>query len=469
MKYLKYFLPGILFLFGFCLFSINVKADTVEFNNQNGYTSGLSLQEIFNYKESKEYIEELQRLLFEKYESEYSDLYPYYSISIDFYRDSDYDTSIVPDSSSNKVRKISFSMVMSNQEFNIKYNQSVNNGYGQTFLEDGTLLGGDPVSGKYQQLTTTYDVKTTTYDLPKLVSYVVSPGSYSFNSNNYYSSFLVSSNFDIIFYTNHDSIVIHNFRDTGNDYILKSGDVLSTLFKGKDFNNNTVNLVEVDLNSYPYIALSLKDYSKTEEFSVTNYVKGQYCLSPIYDYGLKERKDVLTGTKIQRCSLVYTDFTPVRTSILKSDLENHAIYYLKAYNTNIENKVKIDTSVFNIHYITEEEKDNPILTINGKKYSVLPYDNLTDSSTKSEDENYSSGGSCAVGDFNCTSSMMGSNFKWSDIFTSPLDFIKGIWSSVTQVFIVIGYFISLLPVQLQYFLYISFMLAIILGLLKIIL
>ncbi len=463
MKKLKYLLLIIPFMF-----ISSVKAESIEFNNQNSYTSGLSLQEVFNYKESKEYIEELKRLLFEKYESEYSDLYPYYSISIDFYRDSDFDSSIAPDSSSNKVRKISFNMVISNQEFNIKYNQSVNNGYGQTFLEDGTLLGGDPVSGKYQQLTTTYDVKTTTYDLPNLGSYVASPGNYSFNSNNYYSSFLVSSNFDIIFYTNHDSIVIHNFRDTGNDYILKDGDVVPTLFKGKDFTDKS-NLVEVDLNSYPYIALSLKDYSKTEEFSVTNYVKGQYCLTPVYDYGLKERKDVLTGTKIQRCSLVYTDFTPVRTSILKSDLENHAIYYLKAYNTSIENKAKIDTSVFNIHYITEEEKDNPILTINGKKYSVLSYGNLTDSSTKSEDENYSPGASCSVGDFNCTASIIGSDFKWSDIFTGPLDFLKGIWSSVTQVFVVIGYFISLLPVQLQYFLYISFMLAIILGLIKIIL
>ena len=74
-------------------------------------------------------------------------------------------------------------------------------------------------------------------------------------------------------------------------------------------------LEELDFTN---IALSLKDYSKIEEFSVTNYVKGQYCLTPVYDYGLKERKDVLTGTKIQRCSLVYTDFTPVRTSILKS-------------------------------------------------------------------------------------------------------------------------------------------------------
>ena len=172
---------------------------------------------------------------------------------------------------------------------------------------------------------------------------------------------------------------------------------------------------------------------------------------------------------MQKCSIYYSDFTPVSTYILDSDLKNHSIYYLKAYDTSKENKVKIDSSVFNIHYITEEDKDNPILTINGKKYSTIPYDKLTDTATKSEDEGYVSGASCAVGDFNCTSSMMGSNFKWSDIFTSPLDFIKGIWSSVTQVFIVIGYFISLLPMQLQYFLYISFMLAIILGLLKIIL
>lgn len=464
MKNLKYLLLIIPFLF-----INNVKADTVEFNNLNGYTSGLSLQEVFNYKESKEYIEELQRLLFEKYESEYSELYPYYSVSIDFYRNSDFDTSIDPDSSSNKVKRIFLRMLMANQKFNIKYNQNEYNGYGQTFLEDGTQLSGFPVAGKFQDLITSYEVATTTYNLPSVSKDVVAPGNYSFQSKNFISSFFVSSNFDIIFHTDHDSIVIHNFRDTGNDYILKDGDVVPTLFKGKDFNNNTGNLIEVNLNSYPYIALSLKDYSKTEEFSVTNYVKGQYCLSPVYDYGLKERKDVLTGTKIQRCSLEYTEFTPVRTSILKSDLENHAIYYLKAYNTNIENKVKIDTSVFNIHYITEEEKDNPILTINGKKYSVLPYDDLTDSSTKSEDEGYASGGSCAVGDFNCTASMMDSDFKWSDIFTSPLEFIKGIWSSVTQIFIVIGYFISLLPAQLQYFFYICFMLAIILGLLKIIL
>ena len=456
MKYLRYLLPGILFLFSFCIFSINVKADTVEFNNLNQGTD-LSIQEIFDNEDNKEYIEELQRLLFEKYESEYSTVYPYYVITIGF------------NSNNSKMTSIYLDMQMFSQPVSVSYDKDVNNGYGRVYLEDGTQVSGYSLSGKYQELQTSYIASSTTYNLPTLLSNFENFGHYGFQSTFYLPSCFISSNFDIIFHTNHDSIVIHNFRDTGNDYILKDGAVVPTLFRGKDFNNNTGNLIEVNLNSYPYIALSLKDYSKTEEFSIINYVKGQYCLTPVYDYGLKERKDVLTGTKIQRCSLEYTEFTPVRTSILKSDLENHAIYYLKAYNTSIENKVKIDTSIFNIHYITEEERDNPILSINGKKYSVLPYDDLTDTSTKSEDEDYSSGGSCAVGDFNCTASMMGSDFKWSDIFTSPLEFIKGIWSSVTQIFIVIGYFISLLPVQLQYFLYISFMLAIILGLIKIIL
>ncbi len=172
---------------------------------------------------------------------------------------------------------------------------------------------------------------------------------------------------------------------------------------------------------------------------------------------------------MQGCSLVYENFTPVRTYILKSDLENHAIYYLKAYDTSIENKVRIDTSIFNIHYITEEDKDNPILNINGKNYTTIPYDDLTDTSTKSEEEGYVSGASCAVGDFNCTANFSGSNFSWSDIFNSPLNFLKEVWSSIVQVFVLISYFISILPLPLQSFLYLSFSLAIILGLIKILL
>lgn len=445
MKYLKYLLLMIPFMF-----ISSVKAESIELNNSNSYTSNMSVQELFTNKDYKEYLEELERLLFEKYESDYSENFPYYVITFSFNK---YSNHFI----------IYLNMVMSNQKFTFNYKKG--NSYGYNLAEDGTELSGLKIDGVWQQMGVSYDSSSTTYNSSVLNDSVSPPAYYAFNiyvnttgKNDliFNSCFLLSSNFDLMFYTDYDSVIINNYLDSGNTHILKNGDILPTFYKGKDFTNKG-NLVEVDLNSYPYIALSLKDYSKTEAFDVNNYVKGQYCITPVYDYGLKERREFLSQTQVERCSPYYNDFTLIRTTILKSDLDNHAIYYLKSYDISKENKVKIDSSVFNIHYITEEEKDNPILNINGTKYSTLPFDKLTDTANKSESEGYVSGASGEI------------KVNWSDIFTSPLDFIKGIWSSVTQVFILIGYFISLLPVHLQYFLYISFMLAIILGLLKIIL
>ena len=269
----------------------------------------------------------------------------------------------------------------------------------------------------------------------------------------YLSTLYYDSNFDLPF----------GLEDTIYN-VKKENDILFTLsnktdvvptYKDKFVDKTDLNYVEVDLNSYPYIMLSLKDYSKTEEFSTINYVKGQYCLTSVYNYGSTEKKDIIEGSKNKRCSLYYDNYTPIRTYILNSDLKNNAIYYLKAYDTTKENKVKIDTSIFNIHYVSEEEKDNPIITINGKKHTPKSYDELTDTATKSEDENYADGAS--------------EEFTFSDIFTAPLEFLKTIWNSITQFFQLINQFISLLPETLQAFLYMSFMLAIILGLIKIIL
>ena len=269
----------------------------------------------------------------------------------------------------------------------------------------------------------------------------------------YLSTLYYDSNFDLPF----------GLEDTIYN-VKKENDILFTLsnktdvvptYKDKFVDKTDLNYVEVDLNSYPYIILSLKDYSKTEEFSTINYVKGQYCLTSVYNYGSTEKKDIIEGSKNKRCSLYYDNYTPIRTYILNSDLKNNAIYYLKAYDTTKENKVKIDTSVFNIHYVSEEEKNNPIITINGKKHTPKSYDELTDTATKSEDENYADGAS--------------EKFTFSDIFTAPLEFLKTIWNSITQFFQVINQFISLLPETLQAFLYMSFMLVIILGLIKIIL
>lgn len=269
---------------------------------------------------------------------------------------------------------------------------------------------------------------------------------------NYYLFSYYDSNFDMLSRLGY-TLVVKDLDGT-KLFSFDNGGIIPT-YKDIFVDKVEENYVEVDLNSYPYIILSLKDYSKTEEFSTINYVKGQYCLTSVYNYGSTEKKDIIEGSKTKRCSLYYDNYTPIRTYVLKSDLKNNAVYYLKAYDTTKENKVKIDTSVFNIHYISEEEKDNPIITINGKKHTPKSYDELTDTATKSEDENYADGAS--------------EEFTFSDIFTAPLEFLKTIWNSITQFFQVINQFISLLPETLQAFLYMSFMLAIILGLIKIIL
>ena len=228
----------------------------------------------------------------------------------------------------------------------------------------------------------------------------------------------------------------------------------------------------IDLNQYPYVALSLKDYDNIPENNHSTYtnifVKGQLCITPVYNYGMTERKDVLTGTQVQRCSLYYNDFTTTRMYLLKTDVENHAIYYLKAYDTTKDNIIKVDTSVFDISYITEDTKDNPYVNISGKQYPTIAYDKLTDTATKSEDEDYISGVSCPVGDFNCYNEYNSENI-FDSIFDSPLKILKNIWSSITSVFDIITEFIMLLPEAMQSFLFLSFMIAIILGLIKIIL
>ena len=228
------------------------------------------------------------------------------------------------------------------------------------------------------------------------------------------------------------------------------------------------NYSEINLNNYSYVALSLKDYTEREEFYTNVEVQGQYCLTSVYNYGLTEKKDIINGYKSQRCSPYYDNYTPVRTYILESDLENHAIYYLKAYDTTKDNKVKVDTSIFNIHYITSEDEDNPILNINGRSYTSIPYGELSDSATISEEEGYVSGVVCAVGDFNCTHDVLGGH-SITDIFNKPLEFFKNLIESFVSVFTLVASLIAVLPLPMQWFLYLSFTLAIALGIIKIIL
>lgn len=438
------------------LFLVNkVSADTIEYeyNSFTDYPESnpfvfYSFSDYIVYsKVNQSIINNLESRVKEKYESEYKKKYPYYAIQIHDIRG---------------LNHVSFYFVMLKAiPGNLSDYINITDSY--TISDDYLSLVIDYYYEDYSKY------KAGEYSSVYSGDYNVSEYIFQSNGteNKYYSPLAYyDSNFDLKFGLD-DTYVVKN----GNEilFTLNKQDYIPT-YKDRFINRTDLNYVEVDLNSYPYIALSLKDYSKTEEFSTINYAKGQYCLTPVYNYGQTEKKDIIEGSKNQRCSLYYDNYTPLKTYILKSDLKNHAIYYLKAYDTTKENKVKIDTSIFNIHYITEEDKDNPILNINGRVYTPKSYDELTDTATKSEEENYADGGTCAVGDFNCTRDILGLNgFSWEDIFSSPIKFLKSIWNSIVQVFNVINMFISLLPLPLQYFLYLSFMLAIILGLIKIIL
>lgn len=281
----------------------------------------------------------------------------------------------------------------------------------------------------------------------------------------------MKSDFEKIKFSSFSSSV-HNF--SFNEFEIKDGDIFPshlTLYN-KTYKPNGTDYIEINLNNYAYVALSLKDYTKEIKNSYSEYsnlyVKGKLCATPVYNYGQTEKKDIVSGSKNQACSQYYDNFTISRFYILPNDIKNHAIYYLKAYDTTKDNIVKVDPNYFNISYITEEDKDNPKVTINGKEYPTLAYDSLSDTATKSEDEGYVSGLSCAVGDMNCYIENNPSNL-FDNLFDKPLEKLKQIWSAITQIFTLIGSFIMLLPAELQAFLYISLGIALVLGIIKIIL
>ena len=357
------------------------------------------------------------------------------------------------------------------------------------------VLGSAPVQGNYYTLTMFYsssrfefillnnsevslrsvlaNVYTITYD-----SYYQGGTYYDYHDATYGRSYGIplSSNFPLVYVKDNQFDVLSlpsfssssfdfsspSFTISSNDYIPNVLDLYNGTYEKNIFEHYT----EINLNNYSYVALSLKDYTlrndNINQFFTNIYTKGQLCLTPVYDYGMKEKTEYYSGYQVDRCSVVYDDFTPVRTYVLKQDLENNAIYYLKAYDTNIENKVKVDNSIFDITYITSENANNPSVSVNGRNYPTIAYDDLSSSSTQSEEEGYVSGQSPNVLD------QFDDNFI-NNFFSNPLNILKSVWGAITSMLTLVATFIGLLPPTLQGFLYMSFALAIILGIIKILL
>ena len=446
----KYLIIG-LSIISSLFFVSNVKAETKEFEysifDSENYVIGTgiySYQTYFdNFKEydnfSFDLIENKIKDLIKIWEDKYKNEFPNYFISIRSY------PKVSFPAYSNMSTQYLRIMLIYSKYIPINVNQ-----FGDCFKQASSDIGMIFVdSGSdFEFSSVSYDYSFS--DLNIFDDYNLSNSGVK---SVYLSTLYYDSNFDLPF----------GLEDTIYN-VKKENDILFTLsnktdvvptYKDKFVDKTDLNYVEVDLNSYPYIILSLKDYSKTEEFSTINYVKGQYCLTSVYNYGSTEKKDIIEGSKNKRCSLYYDNYTPIRTYILNSDLKNNAIYYLKAYDTTKENKVKIDTSVFNIHYVSEEEKNNPIITINGKKHTPKSYDELTDTATKSEDENYADGAS--------------EEFSITDIFSAPLEFFKKIINAISEFNGLIKELFSFLPDEFLAFLLAAFALLVVVAIVKILL
>lgn len=430
----KYLIIGLsiissLFLVG------NVKADDVTSRDYYLYEDDSNFFNNFDY--SPEFIDTFSKQLIAKWEKDYKEDWPYYYISITrVYNNDSVDFSIrlgmlkaIPIVSTDNVGIFKYGTWVA--ESTTYYNLLM-------YFKDSSLVSEEYTDG----------INTNPY----LSWRSCSNGNNSDCEYHYYLFNYYDSNFDML--SRFDYTFVVKDIDGTELFSFNKGDIIPT-YKDKFVDKTDLNYVEVDLNSYPYIILSLKDYSKTEEFSTINYAKGQYCLTSVYNYGSTEKKDIIEGSKTKRCSLYYDNYTPIRTYVLKSDLKNNAVYYLKAYDTTKENKVKIDTSVFNIHYISEEEKDNPIITINGKKHTPKSYDELTDTATKSEDENYADGAS--------------EEFSITDIFTAPLEFFKKIINAISEFNGLIKELFSFLPDEFLAFLLAAFALLVVVAIVKILL
>lgn len=445
------------------LFIAIISFISINFVYADTYSVTLTSDNLDFYEENSSYISTLYDYLYDYYSSNFQDNMPYYAVTL-----------------SRNGNMLSMRLDCINVPLALTYGPHPTNpssyssiGYWTRNALTGEVIGDYVVSQRPNIVSSTI---SKSVDVSSGSFYTTSVNSESWSRGYYGGEINFYNNFDY-FYFPADSSDILTISYNNHTYSYSNNDILPSLSDFWNFhpfndpNNLDSKYVEINLNNYSYVALSLKNYTlrndDINQFYTNIYVKGQLCSTRVNNYGMSDAYNPSINDKAQACTTVYNDFTPVRYFILKHELEEHSIWYLKAYDTSIDNIVKIDSEIFNVSYITSDNKDNPIININGKNYSTIPYDELSSTATQSFEEGYVSGQVCGLGDLNCYSNVTGSDF--SDIFESPLKVLKSVWSSISSVFTLISEFISFLPVELRSFLYLAFMLAVVLGILKIIL
>ena len=416
--------------FTFIVFTSSVLADTT-------YTIDYSVSALdgYSYPQMKQFIEDnsdiitdMVESLISTWESDYSSTYPYYVIGATI-QETQFDIILMP----------------LDDILSIDISQHPND------LRLGPIQLGLSYDLNNESLTA-LSVCNSCY--PPL--YSTNGSQYGFDASTYFFS-----NFNLTFTGYSDGETIGFENSTYNqEWLLYP--TSAPITSGYDFFNltflsefDTDTYTEVNLNDWPYIVLSLKSYSSLIS-PVEFQVLGQACITPVLNYGTKEKSEI---TDV--CTLPYESFTPVRMYINEDSFNQHVVYYVSAYDTSITNKIKINTGVFSISYITQQNANNPNIEINGRIYPIIPYDDLTNTAEKNEENGYIPGQSVNIFDVSSNSEFI------TQLFSNPLEALTSVWTAIITMFSLVGSFISLLPTSLQAFLFASFGLGLALGLIKI--
>lgn len=282
----------------------------------------------------------------------------------------------------------------------------------------------------------------------------------SLSSNKFYVYY--DSNY--LFYNTNGDYSFSNFYDTSSDpttYLKLPND--SQLPKLKDLLRYTsyseyissYNYTSVDLDSYEYVVLSLKDYSTITPFESQLQVKGQIGITPVYNFG-QSSKDSITGSQVQdRCNPSYSSFTPMSIYINQNDLYNNSVFYIKSCSSG--SSFKFDNTIFDITYITSSNVNNPSIVIGNETYNIIPYSQLPSTATTNEDNNYIPGQSGASSD---TGGL-------DEAIKTARDSLSQIWDSFSYFISFVSQLFSALPPDLRGVLLSAFVVAITLGIIKI--
>ena len=404
----------------FAILAPNVKAETINLNyNYDLFYLKFENYDVFkdflNLKHNREIYKNLYNDLLEYYNSNYKQTYPYFICQLDYSLDSE----------NGAIYTLTFDMFSTPIHVEI-----------YTGVNDGQLKASDSENAF---LFSTYKEKDTTYISPQFSNTGNSPVHYGFqgvygSTGSFYENFMISSNFDLVFQLKDNSTVtINNFRDKGT-ITFENNDTFPFLYSSENIFDNlaTSNLTTVNLDKYEYVILNLKDYNQKNAFNTNLKVKGSIGITPIYNFGQTAKDDIM-GSKVQdRCNVKYNDYTDYRLSILKQDLQNNSFYVVKG--CEVGSSFKFDNTIFDITYVDENNKSDPIVSIGGKDYHVIPFEKLPSSANKNEEENYVPGESERFALLDKLDFLINNLNRVWDAFTSFMGFVGKMFSTLPDEF-----------------------------------